>query len=146
MSAAARPESAAPALRVHDLAVTFPTDGGEVHAVDGASFPIPAGGAVALVGESGCGKTVTALALMGLLPRRTGRVASGSIRFDGLELVDLPPGALRAVRGRAMAMIFQEPDTSLNPAFTVGDQIAEMVRVHQGAGRRAAMLAEIEAL
>ena len=133
-------------VEVRDLAIEFARGDHWVRVVGGVDLTLPAGRTLALVGESGCGKTVTALALMGLLPRRTGRVASGSIRFDGLELVDLPPGALRAVRGRAMAMIFQEPDTSLNPAFTVGDQIAEMVRVHQGAGRRAAMLAAIEAL
>ena len=133
-------------VEVRDLAIEFARGDHWVRVVEGVDLTLPAGRTLALVGESGCGKTVTALALMGLLPRRTGRVASGSIRFDGLELVDLPPGALRAVRGRAMAMIFQEPDTSLNPAFTVGDQIAEMVRVHQGAGRRAAMLAAIEAL
>ena len=88
--------------------------------VDGVDLTLPAGRTLALVGESGCGKTVTALALMGLLPRRTGRVATGSIRFDGQELVDLPPGALRAVRGRDMAMIFQEPGHEPEP------------RVHRG--------------
>ncbi len=140
-------ETAGDALvEVRDLGVEFARGDDWVRVVDGVDLSLPAGRTLALVGESGCGKTVTALALMGLLPRRTGRVAEGSIRFDGRELVDLPPGALRAIRGREMAMIFQEPDTSLNPAFTVGDQIAEMVRIHRGAGRRAAMLAAIEAL
>ena len=133
-------------LEVRDLAVEFARGDGWVRVVEGVDLTLPAGRTLALVGESGCGKTVTALALMGLLPRRTGRIATGSIRFDGRELVDLPPGALRAIRGQEMAMIFQEPDTSLNPAFTVGDQIAEMVLVHQGVGRRAAMLAAVEAL
>ncbi len=133
-------------LEVRDLAVEFARGDGWVRVVEGVDLTLPAGRTLALVGESGCGKTVTALALMGLLPRRTGRIATGSIRYDGRELVDLPPGALRAIRGQEMAMIFQEPDTSLNPAFTVGDQIAEMVRVHQGVGRRAAMLAAVEAL
>jgi peptide/nickel transport system permease protein len=133
-------------LAVRGLGIEFARGDGWVRVVDGVDLSLPAGRTLALVGESGCGKTVTALALMGLLPRRTGRVATGSIRFDGRELVDLPPGALRAIRGREMAMIFQEPDTSLNPAFTVGDQIAEMVRVHKGLGRRAAHLAAVEAL
>ena len=133
-------------IEVRDLGIEFARGDGWVRVVDGVDLSLPAGRTLALVGESGCGKTVTALALMGLLPRRTGRIATGSIRFDGRELVDLAPGALRAIRGRDMAMIFQEPDTSLNPAFTVGDQIAEMARVHQGLGRRAAMLAAVEAL
>jgi peptide/nickel transport system permease protein len=140
-------EDGEPALiEVRDLGIEFARGNGWVRVVEGVDLTLPAGRTLALVGESGCGKTVTALALMGLLPRRTGRVATGSIRFDGRELVDLPPGALRAIRGREMAMIFQEPDTSLNPAFTVGDQIAEMVRVHRGVGRRAANLAAVEAL
>ena len=133
-------------IEVRNLGIEFARGDGWVRVVEGVDLSLPAGRTLALVGESGCGKTVTALALMGLLPRRTGRIASGSIRLDGRELVDLPPGAMRAIRGREMAMIFQEPDTSLNPAFTVGDQIAEMVRVHQGLGRRAAMLAAVEAL
>jgi len=133
-------------VEVRGLGIEFARGDGWVRVVEGVDLTVPTGRTLALVGESGCGKTVTALALMGLLPRRTGRIAAGSIHFDGRELVDLPPGALRAVRGRDMAMIFQEPDTSLNPAFTVGDQIAEMVRVHQGVGRRAAMLVAVEAL
>ncbi len=133
-------------VEVEGLSIEFARDGRWVRVVEGVDLTLPAGRTLALVGESGCGKTVTALALMGLLPRRTGRIATGSIRFDGHELVDLPPGAIRAIRGREMAMIFQEPDTSLNPAFTVGDQIAEMVRVHEGVGRRAAMSAAVEAL
>ncbi|MET0826768.1 MAG: dipeptide/oligopeptide/nickel ABC transporter permease/ATP-binding protein, partial [Acidimicrobiales bacterium] len=133
-------------IEVRNLGIEFARGDGWVRVVEGVDLSLPAGRTLALVGESGCGKTVTALALMGLLPRRTGRIGSGSIRLDGRELVDLPPGAMRAIRGREMAMIFQEPDTSLNPAFTVGNQIAEMFRVHQGLGRRAAVLAAVEAL
>jgi peptide/nickel transport system permease protein len=133
-------------IEVRNLGIEFARGDGWVSVVEGVDLSLPVGRTLALVGESGCGKTVTALALMGLLPRRTGRIALGSIRLDGRELVDLPPGAMRAIRGREMAMIFQEPDTSLNPAFTVGDQIAEMVRVHEGLGRRAATLAAVEAL
>jgi peptide/nickel transport system ATP-binding protein/peptide/nickel transport system permease protein len=133
-------------VEVRQLSIEFASGDHWVRVVDGVDLTLAPGRTLGLVGESGCGKTVTALALMGLLPRRTGRVATGSIRFDGRELVDLAPGALRAVRGQQMAMIFQEPDTSLNPAFTVGDQIAEMVRVHRKLGRRASRLAAIEAL
>jgi peptide/nickel transport system ATP-binding protein/peptide/nickel transport system permease protein len=133
-------------LEVRGLSVEFTQAGSWVRVVDDVDLTLAAGRTLALVGESGCGKTVTALAIMGLLPRRTGRVATGSMRVNGRELVDLAPGALRAVRGRELAMIFQEPDTSLNPAFTVGDQIAEVARIHRGLGRRAAQLAAIEAL
>jgi peptide/nickel transport system permease protein len=140
------PVPAGALLEVRDLSIEFASGDGWVRVVDGVDLTVERGRTLGLVGESGCGKTVTALAMMGLLPRRTGRVATGSIRLDGRELVDLPPGALRAVRGREIGMIFQEPDTSLNPAFTVGDQIAETVRVHRGLGRREAMAAAIEAL
>jgi len=140
------PEGTGALLEVRGLAIEFARGDGWVRVVDGVDLTLAPGRTLALVGESGCGKTVTALAVMGLLPRRTGRVAAGGIRFDGRDLVDLPPGALRAIRGRELAMIFQEPDTSLNPAFTVGDQIAEVVRIHRGLGRRASRLAAVEAL
>ena len=115
-------------LEVRDLTTTFRTDEGTFAAVDGVSFEVDAGKTLAIVGESGCGKSVTSLSIMGLVAA-PGRV-QGSIRFDGRELVGLPAKDLRALRGNAMAMIFQEPMSSLNPAFTIGAQIVEALRAH----------------
>ena len=115
-------------LEVRDLTTTFRTDEGTFAAVDGVSFEVDAGKTLAIVGESGCGKSVTSLSIMGLVAA-PGRV-QGSIRFDGRELVGLPAKDLRALRGNAMAMIFQEPMSSLNPAFTIGAQIVEGLRAH----------------
>ena len=124
---------------MHSLHVTFPAGGGAIaRAVDGVSFTIAPGETVCLVGESGCGKSVTALALLRLVPS-PGRIEPGSaIRFDGLDLLTLPDEKLRAIRGNRMAMIFQEPMTALNPVLTVGDQISEVVRVHTTASRKEA--------
>ncbi len=133
-------------LEADGLSVEFAVGGEWVRVVDNVSFCVERGQTLGIVGESGCGKTVTALAVMGLLPRRTGRIAAGSIRLAGRDLVDLTPGGLRALRGRDLAMIFQEPDTCLNPSFTVGHQIAESVRIHRGLNRRSSQLAAIEAL
>ncbi len=122
-------------LVVQSLHVTFATDHGTAHAVDGVSFAVRAGETVCVVGESGCGKSVTALSLLRLVPP-PGRIESGSaIRFDGQDILTLPERALRDIRGRRMSMIFQEPMTALNPVLTVGDQIAEVVRVHTSASR-----------
>ncbi len=118
-------------LGVRDLRTTFRTDEGELAAVDGVSFSVDAGKTLAIVGESGCGKSVTALSIMGLVPQPPGRIAAGSIRFEDQELLGLPPQAMQDLRGNAMAMIFQEPMSSLNPAFTVGDQIVEGLLRHQ---------------
>ncbi len=126
-------------LEVRDLVTTFGTDNGRFAAVDGVSFEVDAGRTLAIVGESGCGKSVTSLSIRGLVAA-PGQVA-GSIRFEGRELVGLPRPELRALRGDAMAMIFQEPMSSLNPAFTVGAQIAEAVMAHRRVPR-----AEAEAL
>jgi len=128
-----------PLLDVHALHVSFPAGGGAIaRAVDGVSFTIAHGETVCLVGESGCGKSVTALSLLRLVPP-PGRIDSGSgIHFDGLDLLTLPDEQLRRIRGNRMAMIFQEPMTALNPVLTVGDQIAEVVRVHTKASRREA--------
>jgi peptide/nickel transport system ATP-binding protein len=115
-------------LEVRDLTTTFSTDDGTFAAVDGVSFEVDAGKTLAIVGESGCGKSVTSLSIMGLVAA-PGRV-QGSIRFEGRELVGLPAKDLRALRGNAMAMIFQEPMSSLNPAFTIGAQIVEGLRAH----------------
>ena len=118
-------------LDVRGLRTTFHTDEGELAAVDGVSFSVEAGRTLAIVGESGCGKSVTALSIMGLVPQPPGRIAAGSICFEGRELLGLPVQAMQDLRGNGMAMIFQEPMSSLNPAFTVGDQIIEGLLRHR---------------
>jgi len=118
-----------PVLRVRDLDVAFATRDGAVRAADGVSFDLTRGKTLGLVGESGCGKSVTALSLLGLVPP-PGRVRGGEILLDGRNLLTLPDKALDAERGRRISMIFQEPMTALNPVFTVGEQIAEVLRVH----------------
>ena len=119
-------------LEVSDLRVGFRLEGGgEFFAVDGISFSVDAGRTLGIVGESGCGKSVTSLSVMGLLPKGQGRIAGGSIRFEGRDLATLTPAAMRALRGNRIAMIFQEPMTSLNPAFTSGDQLIEGIRCHR---------------
>jgi len=129
----------APALlEVRDLRTTYERDGEGVRAVDGVSFDVAAGETVALVGESGCGKSAIALSLMRLLPRN-GRVEAGSrIAFDGRDLLALDERAMRDLRGRRMAMIFQEPATALNPMMTVGAQVAEVALLHGERSSRAA--------
>ncbi len=118
-------------LEVRDLRTHFVTDGGEFPAVDGVSFTVDAGRTLAIVGESGCGKSVTSLSIMGLVPSPPGRIAGGSIRFEGRELIGMKAAALRDLRGNGIAMIFQEPMSSLNPAFTIGDQIVEGLLRHR---------------
>ena len=122
-------------LQVEGLRTLFNTDDGEFPAVDGVSFSVQAGRTLAVVGESGCGKSVTALSIMGLVPNPPGRIAAGSIRFEGRELLGLPQRELQNLRGNAMAMIFQEPMSSLNPAFTIGDQIVEGLMRHRPLSR-----------
>jgi oligopeptide/dipeptide ABC transporter ATP-binding protein len=129
---------AAPLLDVRNLVTTFRAGRSEVAAVDDLSFAVAPGEVLGIVGESGSGKSVTALSVMGLLPEPQGRIAGGSIRFEGQELVGLPSRERRRLRGPAMAMVFQEPMTSLNPVFTVGDQIMETVRAHKALGKAAA--------
>ncbi|MQA03739.1 MAG: ATP-binding cassette domain-containing protein [Streptosporangiales bacterium] len=131
-------------LVVEDLKVRFDSDDGTVLAVNGVSFSVGPGGVVALVGESGCGKSVTAMALLGLLPATATR--SGSVRLEGRDISDLGPKQLREIRGRDMSMIFQEPMTSLNPAFTVGFQIGEVLRRHVGLSRKDARVRAVELL
>jgi oligopeptide transport system ATP-binding protein len=126
-----------PLLAVDDLRVHFWTGGGTVHAINGISFEIGPGETLGIVGESGCGKSVTALALLGLLPR-AGRVRTGSARFDGRDLLRLKQRAIRRVRGRQIAMIFQDPMTSLNPVLTIGRQLREPLETHFGMNRKAA--------
>ncbi len=131
-------------LEVDNLKVHFFTDEGVVKAVDGVSFHIDKGETLAVVGESGSGKSVTSLAIMRLIPSPPGKIVDGSIRFrgkDGVEknLVELPEAEMRKIRGNDIAMIFQEPMTSLNPVYTVGDQIAEAIMLHQGKTKKEAL-------
>ena len=121
----------APLLSVGELSTEFKTDQGRFRAVDAVSFALEKGKTLGIVGESGCGKSVTALSIMGLVASPPGRIAGGSIRFEGEELVGLAPEQYQSLRGNRMGMIFQEPMTSLNPAFTVGDQISEAILRHK---------------
>jgi oligopeptide/dipeptide ABC transporter ATP-binding protein len=147
----ARDAPPAPLLAVEELSVAFAAKEGELTAVDRVSFAIAPGEVMALVGESGCGKSVTSLAIMGLLPKSAARVAHGAIRLRGgdgqvADLVTLPEKKLRTLRGDVMAMIFQEPMTSLNPLEKVGDQVAEALVMHRGVGWAAARRAAGELL
>jgi peptide/nickel transport system ATP-binding protein len=128
----------APLLHVNNLRTSFFTSDGEVRAVDGVTFDIDDGRTVGLVGESGCGKSVTALSIIQLLSGGTGRIVGGEVKLQGRDLTRLSKDEMRRIRGNEISMIFQEPMTSLNPVMTVGDQIAETVRLHHDASRRAA--------
>jgi peptide/nickel transport system ATP-binding protein/oligopeptide transport system ATP-binding protein len=137
----------APILQVRNLRTIFGSgEGREIVAVDDVSFSVDRGEVVGIVGESGSGKSVTALSIMGLLPQPPGRIAGGEILFEGRDLLTLGPRARRAVRGGAIGMIFQEPMTSLNPVFTIGDQIVETVRAHERIGTSAARARAIDML
>ncbi|MEU4482446.1 ABC transporter ATP-binding protein [Micromonospora sp. NPDC023966] len=133
-----------PVLEVHDLSVSFTTEGGTVSAVDRVSLDLASGEIVGMVGESGCGKSVTAMSIAGLLPD-SARV-SGSVRLEGTELVGARESVLRRVRGKEIAYIFQEPMTSLNPVLTVGRQIGEVLQVHERMSKRAARARAVELL
>ncbi|HET7027481.1 MAG TPA: ABC transporter ATP-binding protein [Candidatus Limnocylindrales bacterium] len=122
-------------LEVGDLVVRFRTHEGTIHAVNGISFELERGERLGIVGESGCGKSVTNLAIMRLLPKPAGRIEGGSIRFDGIELVGLPESDMRDLRGREIAMIFQDPMTSLNPVLTIEEQMVETIRAHRKVSR-----------
>lgn len=132
-------------LEVDDLHVSFATDGGVVHAVDGVSFQLDAGEILAIVGESGSGKSVTAQTVLGLT-RAPNATISGAVRYDGRDLTDLDDRELREVRGERIAMIFQDPMTSLNPVYRVGDQIVEMIRAHRDVSKREARDLAVELL
>ncbi|MDB4905601.1 MAG: oligopeptide/dipeptide transporter, ATPase subunit [Gemmatimonadetes bacterium] len=135
-----------PLLAVDNLRTWFYTDAGIARAVDGVSFALAAGETVGLVGESGCGKSVTALSLMRLV-RQPGRIEPGShVTFEGRELIGLDDEEMRKLRGNRIAMIFQEPMTALNPVFTIGDQVAEVARIHQGSSRKEAWDRAVEML
>jgi peptide/nickel transport system ATP-binding protein len=132
-------------LEVERLQTHFGTPDGVVRAVEGVSFNINAGETLGIVGESGCGKSVTAMSILRLIPEPPGKIA-GSIRFDGREMLSLPEPEMQAIRGNAISMIFQEPMTSLNPVLTVGKQIGETLRLHQGMDARQAEQKAIEML
>ncbi len=137
---------AEPVLEIRDLVTEFRTDAGTVRAVDGVSFAIPARTTLGVVGESGSGKSVTALSVMRLIATPPGKIASGSIKYAGKDLMTLTPAEMRKIRGNRIAMIFQEPMTSLNPVFTVGDQVGEAVRLHQKKSKSEARTIAIDML
>jgi peptide/nickel transport system ATP-binding protein len=133
-------------LSVRNLTTSFFTDAGSVRAVDDVSFDVGAGRTLAVVGESGCGKSVTALSILRLIPSPPGRIERGAIVFGGRDLLALPEREMQSVRGDAISMIFQEPMTSLNPVYTVGSQITEVLRLHLKSSRREARERAIEML
>jgi len=138
-----RPTARQPVLEVTGLSLKFSRDADVPNLVDEVTFSVSEGETLCIVGESGCGKSVTSLALMGLLPAPPANIVSGTVRFDGLDLLTLSERAFADIRGNRISMIFQEPMTSLNPAFTVGHQIAECVQRHRGLSR---LEARVEAL
>jgi peptide/nickel transport system ATP-binding protein len=133
-----RRAEAAPLLDVRDLSVEFETRKGVARVLESVSFALDRGQTLGVVGESGCGKSMTALAIMRLIPAPPGRITAGRVVFEGTDLMRLDDAEMRQIRGNRVSMIFQEPMTSLNPVFTVGEQIAEAVRLHQRLDRRAA--------
>ncbi len=137
---------ASPLLQVDDLRCWFDTGRGRFRAVDGISFSVGRARTVGLVGESGCGKSVTSLALMGLIASPPGHVEASTLRFEGRDLLDMPADERRQLRGGRMSMVFQEPMTSLNPVHTIGRQIVEVIRAHSGMSQQAARARAIEVL
>ena len=133
-------------LEIKGLKTHFFTEEGVVRAVDGVDLHIAKGETLGVVGESGCGKTVTALSVMKLIAMPPGRIVEGQMLYQGKDLVTLPPAQMRKIRGKEISMVFQEPMTSLNPVFTIGEQIAEAVRLHEGLGRRDAMAKTVDML
>lgn len=133
-----------PLIAVKNLEVHFDVRGAVLKAVDDVSFEIAPGETLGLVGESGCGKSVTASAIMRLVPSPPGKIAGGQIFFEGEDLLSLPESGMRAIRGNRISMIFQEVMTSLNPVYTVGDQVAEVIQLHQKMSRREAMSKVVE--
>jgi len=133
-------------LTIRNLHTYFFTDEGVAKAVDGVDLELKEGGTLGVVGESGCGKSVTALSVMRLIPDPPGKIAQGEIIFEGKNLLGLSEAEMRKIRGRSISMIFQEPMTSLNPVFQIGDQISEVLRLHEGMSRREAWDRSIEML
>ncbi len=138
--------AAAPLLSVIDLETQFNTRQGAVRAVDGVSFTVAEGETLGIVGESGCGKSVTSLSLMRLIPKSAGEIIGGQVIFDGEDILKMSEREVRRIRGKKMAMIFQDPMTSLNPVLTIGRQIGETLELHMGMNRRAARARTIELL
>ena len=126
-------------LEIRGLKTHFKTDDGWVHAVDGVDLSVNSGETVCLVGESGSGKSVTAMSVLKLVPMPPGRIVAGQVLWDGRDLVPLPPAEMQKLRGREIGVVFQEPMTALNPVYTVGEQISEGLRLHEGLSRAAAM-------
>jgi peptide/nickel transport system ATP-binding protein len=133
-------------LEIRGLKTHFATDDGWLHAVDGVDLTVDQGETVAVVGESGCGKTVTALTVLKLIAMPPGRIVAGEVLWQGRDLVPLGPDEMRKVRAKEIAIVFQEPMTSLNPVYSVGDQIAEVLRLHEGLSRKAALERAVEML
>ena len=133
-------------LQVKNLRTSFFTPEGEVRAIDGVSFEIGEGKTLGLVGESGCGKSVSSLSIMRLIQSPPGKIVGGEILYRGRDLLKLNNEEMRKIRGNEISMIFQEPMTSLNPVFTVGNQIGEAIRLHQGLGKRETREKTIEML
>ena len=135
-----------PLLRIKELRTHFYSEAGVAKAVDGVSFSVCHGETLGIVGESGCGKSVTALSIMRLVPCPPGKINSGEVLFDGQSLLDLSKAEMRKIRGSKISMIFQEPMTSLNPVFRIGNQISEGIRLHQGLSKREAYDKSVEML
>jgi peptide/nickel transport system ATP-binding protein len=133
-------------LEIRGLKTQFATDGGTIHAVDGVDLFIDRGETLGVVGESGCGKSVTAMSVMKLIASPPGRIAAGEILWEGRDLVPLGPKEMGKLRSKEIAIVFQEPMTSLNPVYPIGEQIAEVIRLHQGLGRRDALDKAVEML
>jgi peptide/nickel transport system ATP-binding protein len=142
----ARVMQSEPLLEIRDLKTHFGSDEGMVHAVDGVDLSIARGETLCVVGESGSGKTVTALSVLKLIPMPPGRIVGGKILWEGKDLVPLDASGMNRVRAKEIAIVFQEPMTSLNPVYTVGDQLAEVIQLHQGGSRRAALQRAVEML
>ena len=135
-----------PVLEVKNLRTAFRTENGQLIAVDDVSFSVKAGETIGIVGESGCGKSVTSLSIMGLIPNPPGKIIGGSINYKGKDLVKISNAEMRKIRGNEISMIFQEPMTSLNPVFTIGNQIMETIILHQKLSKKDAKLKAIEML
>jgi peptide/nickel transport system ATP-binding protein len=135
-----------PVLQIENLQTHFFTDRGQIPAVDGVTITVNKGEVVGIVGESGCGKSVTSLSVMKLVPNPPGKIVGGAIKFKGENLVSVDEKRMREIRGNEIAMIFQEPMTSLNPVFTIGDQIGEAVRLHTKASKKEAKQRSIDML
>src|ERR1700712_2321707 len=133
-------------LQISDLTTSFQTASGEVTAVENISFTLEKGEILGIVGESGSGKSVTALAIMGLLPRPPARIRGGTIQFEGQDLLKLSDRAMQRLRGPGIAMVFQEPMTSLNPVFTIGEQLMETIRAHETLSQTACFARAVEML